>query len=164
MDSSNLLKTLLQLQLATDSSAVLHLPSILSSLNAEVLQPSSHTKKWTTRVNSLIHSKDAGARWAGLCIAQRTSIYSKPLMLECAQGWVTVVLPLLAVRMSTPVCQSKRRSYLLYYIRKMRGSLSSKQPCVSFKLCLLQPWVSRSSNDKYARLMSQNTRLRYCPW
>ena len=101
MEPTHPLKTLLQLQLASDSLAVLHLPFILSSLNSEGLQPSPHTQKWSTRINSLIHSKDTGARWAGLCIAQRTSIYSKALMLECAQSWVTVVLPMLSVRMST---------------------------------------------------------------
>lgn len=100
MDAVHPLKTLLQLQLASDALAVLHLPYVLSTLNSEVLQPSSHTQKWTTRVNSLIHSKDAGARWVGLCLAYQTSIYSKSLMLECAQSWVTVVLPLLSVRMS----------------------------------------------------------------
>lgn len=101
MDAPHPLKTLLQLQLASDSLAVLHLPFILSSLNPEVLQPSSHTPKWTTRVNSLIHAKDVGARWAGLCLAQQTAVYSKTLMLECAQSWVTVVLPMLSVRIST---------------------------------------------------------------
>ncbi|KAJ3551411.1 hypothetical protein NM688_g4721 [Phlebia brevispora] len=109
MDSNNPLKILLQLQLATDSSAVQHLPSVLSSLNPQVLQPSSHTQKWTARVNSLIHSKDAGARWAGLCIAQQTSIFSKALMLECAQGWVTVVLPLLSKNEGEPIIKAAIR-------------------------------------------------------
>ena len=100
MDTSNTLKHLLQFQLASDALAVLHLPYVLSALNAEALQASAHVQKWTTRINSLLYSKDAGARWAGLCIAQQSSIYSKALMLECAQSWVTVALPLLSVRMS----------------------------------------------------------------
>ncbi len=100
MDSTHPLKALLQLQLASDAYAVLHLPYILDSLNSEALRPSQHTQKWSTRVNSLIHSKDAGARWAGLCIAFNTSFFSRDLMLECAQSWVTAVVPLLSVRMS----------------------------------------------------------------
>jgi hypothetical protein len=94
---SHPLKTLLQLQLSSDGNAVLHLPYILSSLTQEAFAPSSHLQKWTTRINSLIHSKDGGARWAGLCIAHRTSILSKPVMLECAQSWVTASLSLIAV-------------------------------------------------------------------
>jgi hypothetical protein len=94
---SHPLKVLLQLHLASDSHAVLHLPSILSVVNAEVLQPSPHTQKWTTRIHSLLHSKDASARWAGLCIAMHTSVHSRALMLESAQGWITVALPLLSV-------------------------------------------------------------------
>lgn len=92
------LKVVLQLHLASDANAVLHLPSILASMNAEALQPSAHTQKWTTRIHSLLHSKDAAARWAGLCIALHTSVYSRALMMECAQAWITVALPILSVR------------------------------------------------------------------
>ena len=101
MDSTHPFKTLLQLQLASDALAVLHLPYIISTLTAEALQPSPHTPKWSSRINSLIHSKDAGARWAGLCIARQTATYSQSLMLESAQSWVTTVLPLISVRMSS---------------------------------------------------------------
>lgn len=94
------LKVLLQLHLASDSNAVLQLPSVLSALNAETLQQSAHTQKWTTRIHSLLHSKDASARWAGLCIALQTSVHSRPIMLESAQSWVTVALPALSVRPS----------------------------------------------------------------
>lgn len=97
MDSHSL-KNLLQLQLGSDRNAVLHLPYIVSSLNAESLQPSSHTPKWIARINSLVLSKDPGARWAGLCIAYQSSIYSRDLMMECAQPWVTGTLPMLSVR------------------------------------------------------------------
>lgn len=90
------LKTLLQLHLASDSHAVLHLPYILSTVTAEALQPSTHTPKWSTRIHSLLHSKDTSARWAGLCIALQTSIHSRPLMMECAQSWITVTLPALS--------------------------------------------------------------------
>jgi rRNA processing/ribosome biogenesis len=100
----HLLKTLLQLHLATDSSAVLHLPYILGALVPQTFNPpSAHTQKWTTRINSLIHSKDSGARWAGLSIALRTSVLAKSLMMECAQSWVGVVLPMLLVRLGLSI-------------------------------------------------------------
>ncbi|KAG6833947.1 hypothetical protein H0H87_007958 [Tephrocybe sp. NHM501043] len=62
MEPSHPLKALLQFQLATDAYSVLHLPYVLSTLTQEALLPSSHLPKWTTRINSLLHSKDAGAR------------------------------------------------------------------------------------------------------
>ena len=97
------LKVLLQLHLSSDANASLHLPHILSSVNTEILQPSAHTQKWTARVHSLLHSRDASARWAGLCIALQTSVFSRQLMTESAQGWATVTLPMLSVRVdSTP--------------------------------------------------------------
>ena len=127
MDTVHPLRTLLQLQLASDSNAVLHLPYILSTLDATTLQPSSHTQKWTSRLGSLIHSKDVGARWAGLCIAQRTAVLSNPLMLECAPGWVTVVLPMLSVRMSRYCLSStKLTSFTFGVIRKTRVFLFLK--------------------------------------
>ena len=97
MDPPHPLKALLQLQLASDSVAVLHLSYVLSSLTPTCFSPSSHTQNWTTRINSLLHSKDPGARWAGLCIAHQTSIFSKPIMIESAQSWLGVALPMLSV-------------------------------------------------------------------
>ena len=117
MDNHHPLKTLLQLHVASDGSAVLHLPYILSSLTSQALEPSSHLQKWKTRINSLIYSKDGGARWAGLCIALRTSVLSREIMLECAQSWVTASLSLVAVgtlpchisTTSNPMIQTFRR-------------------------------------------------------
>ncbi|KAF7355498.1 Pre-rRNA-processing protein rix1 [Mycena sanguinolenta] len=92
------LKALLQLQLGSDSYAVLHLPYILSALTAQSLLPSEHSTKWTARVNSLLQSKSPDARWAGLCLAHKTSVLSKSTMIECAQSWIGVALPVLSVR------------------------------------------------------------------
>ncbi|KAF7301847.1 RIX1 domain-containing protein [Mycena indigotica] len=97
------LKILLQLQLASDSSAVLHLPHTLASLTAETLLPSAHTSKWTARINSLLHAKTSDARWAGLCLAHKSSLLSQAMMIECAQGWIGIALPLLAKKEATPV-------------------------------------------------------------
>lgn len=100
MDFAHPLKAVLQLQLASDSSAALHLPYVLASVTSENFQPSPHLSKWTTRINSLLHSKDASGRWAGLCLATRTSTLSKSVMIECAQSWLGTVLPILSVRLS----------------------------------------------------------------
>lgn len=98
MDTSSVLKTLLQVHMASDAHAVLHLPYVLSTLTAESLQSSEHVQKWIARTNSLILSKDGGARWAGLCVALQTASLSKDLMIECAQTWVGATIPLLSVR------------------------------------------------------------------
>lgn len=103
MQSLHPLKGLLQVQLASDASAVLHLPYVLETLSAEHLQQSPHTQKWCTRVNSLLHSRDLGARWSGLCLALQTSVHSKSLMMEYAASWIGVALPLLSVRVSHSV-------------------------------------------------------------
>jgi hypothetical protein len=100
-DSVHPLKTFLQLQLATDGAAVQNLPYVVQFLSLQHLQPSSHVQKWASRINSLIHSKDPGARWAGLSIACQTSVLSRELMLENARGWVSATLPLFSVRLST---------------------------------------------------------------
>ena len=92
------LKTWLQLHLATDASAVTNLPFVLSSLTEENFLSQGHVQKWTIRINSLIHSKDPGARWAGLSIALRTATLSRDVMNECAHPWITVALPMLFVR------------------------------------------------------------------
>jgi hypothetical protein len=92
------LKTILQLHLASDVSAASHLPHALTVLDEQCLLPSSHISKLTARINSLLHSKEACGRWAGLCLAYRISECSKPLMIEYAQGWLSVALPLLSVR------------------------------------------------------------------
>ena len=99
MEGSHRLKELLQVQLASDSYAVLHLPFVLETLTKEDFAPSAHTQKWIARVNSLIHSKDSGAKWSGLCLAFQTATFSKDLMLECAQSWVGAAMPLFLVRL-----------------------------------------------------------------
>lgn len=103
MDSSQHLKTLLQVQLASDSSAVLNLPYILGSLNTQCFAPSAHLSNWTTRIHSLMCSKDPGGRWAGLCLAHKTSLYSQNIMIEFAQSWIGIAMPAITVCASTLV-------------------------------------------------------------
>jgi len=100
------LKTWLQLQLATDASAVINLPFVLNSLAEEDFLSQGHVQKWTIRINSLMHSKDPGARWAGLSIALRTAMLSKDVMNECAHGWITTSLPMLLVSAQILLCSS----------------------------------------------------------
>jgi hypothetical protein len=97
-ETSHPLKALLQLYLTTDAHAVASLPYVLESLDTNALLPSPHLPKWIARMNALIYSKDAGARWAGFCISLRTAELSKSLMMELAQGWVTAAVPVLFVR------------------------------------------------------------------
>lgn len=91
------MKTWLQLHLATDVSAVTNLPFVLNSLAQEDFLSQGHVQKWTMRITSLLHSKDPGARWAGLSIALKTAALSRDVMNECAHGWITVTLPMLLV-------------------------------------------------------------------
>ncbi|THV08346.1 hypothetical protein K435DRAFT_740384 [Dendrothele bispora CBS 962.96] len=99
-------KTILNVHLASDSVAVLHLPYVLQVLTAEHLQPSSHLSKLTSRINSLLHSKDTGARWTGLCLAYRTSTLSKSFMIESGQGWLAVALPIISKKEPLPVVRA----------------------------------------------------------
>ncbi|KAL1944305.1 hypothetical protein VTO73DRAFT_3490 [Trametes versicolor] len=129
MASSNRLKDLLQLQLASDAYAVLHLPFVLESLSKEDFQPSAHTQKWIARVNSLIHSKDPGARWSGLCLAFQTAVFSRSIMLECAQNWVAAAMPLL-VNQPVPTTKAAIRLLRLVFSCAMDVPEFQRQLCV----------------------------------
>ncbi|KAJ6490373.1 rRNA processing/ribosome biogenesis-domain-containing protein, partial [Mycena vitilis] len=109
MSDGHPLKALLQLQLGSDSYAVLHLPYVLASLTAESLLPSPHSSKWIARVNSLLHAKTPDARWAGLCLAHKTSVLSKSTMIECAQSWIGIALPVLSRKESPPIVAASVR-------------------------------------------------------
>ncbi|KAI0004959.1 rRNA processing/ribosome biogenesis-domain-containing protein [Russula compacta] len=108
-DPAHPLKTFLQLQLASDNAAVLNLPYVIQFLSPQHLQPSPHLQKWLTRINSLIHSKDPGARWAGLSIACHTSLLSRELMLEHARGWVSAALHLFSKQEPLPTLKAAIR-------------------------------------------------------
>ncbi|KAI9507018.1 rRNA processing/ribosome biogenesis-domain-containing protein [Russula earlei] len=108
-DSAHPLRTFLQFQLASDDAAVLNLPHVVQFLSPQHFKPSPHLQKWSTRINSLIHSKDPGARWAGLSIACRTSTLSRELMLENARGWVSAALPLFSKQEPLPTLKAATR-------------------------------------------------------
>ncbi|KAH9844088.1 rRNA processing/ribosome biogenesis-domain-containing protein [Rhodofomes roseus] len=137
MESVHPLKGLLQLQLASDASAVLHLPYVLETISAQHFVPSPHTQKWCTRVNSLIHSRDPGARWSGLCLALQTSIHSRSLMMEYATSWIGVALPLLSK--DEPVTSLKAA------IRLLRRIFSSAMDVAEFQRQICLPNVPKFS-------------------
>ncbi|KJA29888.1 hypothetical protein HYPSUDRAFT_31915 [Hypholoma sublateritium FD-334 SS-4] len=109
MEPSNHLQSLLQIQLASDASAVRHLPYCLSTLTKECLKPSAQSTKWTNRISSLLHSKESGARWAGLCLAYKSSLLSQKLMIDAAQSWISVALPLLSRNEPLPTVKAAVR-------------------------------------------------------
>ncbi|KAH9899725.1 rRNA processing/ribosome biogenesis-domain-containing protein, partial [Cubamyces lactineus] len=123
------LRDLLQLQLASDAYTVLHLPFVLESLSKEDFQPSAHTQKWIARVNSLIHSKDPGARWSGLCLAFQTAVFSRNIMLECAQSWVAAAMSLL-VNQPVPTTKAAIRLLRLVFSSAMDVPEFQRQLCV----------------------------------
>lgn len=98
METGAQIKSLLQTQLASDLSAVKYLPYCLDTLTQDDFLPSSHLTKWTTRINSLMHSKEPGARWAGLCLAYKTSLLSQSIMIQSAQSWLPTIISMLSVR------------------------------------------------------------------
>jgi len=119
MHHENPVENILQLQLSSDALAVLYLPSILSILSpvhfsSDVKANSTDgtglgvsqvapitpamLNKWCTRVLSLMQSKDAGARWAGICLAKKTGELRRDVVVEYAQRWINLTLPSLSVR------------------------------------------------------------------
>ncbi|KAG7096761.1 hypothetical protein E1B28_004173 [Marasmius oreades] len=100
---SDTLKTVLNVQLASEASSTVNLPYILQVLSPNYFSSSPHLSKWVLRVNSLLHSKDPGAKWSGLCLARATALNCRQLMIENAQMWLQVAIPLLSKKEPPPV-------------------------------------------------------------
>ncbi|KAH7344070.1 rRNA processing/ribosome biogenesis-domain-containing protein [Rhizoctonia solani] len=89
------LELLLQNHLGTDDAlSTLQQPDIFGE--ARVLG------KWNARINSFLHSREAASRWVGLCLARYTALGSRQILVDNAQGWVGVVLPMLSKPESAP--------------------------------------------------------------
>ncbi|KAK0231019.1 rRNA processing/ribosome biogenesis-domain-containing protein [Armillaria fumosa] len=129
-DTTIQLKTLLQLHLATDTSAAQNLPYILDILTSEHLSPSPHLTKWTSRIYSLLHSKDAPGKWAGLCLAHRTSLLSKIVMIEHAQQWLTIALRVLSRKEAKPVLKAAVNLCRIIFCSAMDVSEFQRQVCL----------------------------------
>ncbi|KAI0033323.1 rRNA processing/ribosome biogenesis-domain-containing protein [Vararia minispora EC-137] len=131
MDSHVLLKVCLQHHLATDPSAVTNIPYLISVLTPEALAPSVHTQKWTARISTLLHAKDSAAHWAGLVLALRTACLSRSLLLEHAQSWLGVTLPILS--------KSETASVLKAAVRLLAYILAAAQDVPEFQRQLATP-------------------------
>ncbi|KZT72556.1 hypothetical protein DAEQUDRAFT_704985 [Daedalea quercina L-15889] len=165
MESLHPLKSLLQLQLASDSSAVLHLPYVVETLSAEHFAPSQHTQKWCTRINSLIHSRDAGARWSGLCLALQTSVHAKSLMMEYAPSWIGVALPLLSKNEPVPDLKAAIRLLRQIFSSVIEVAEFQRQICLpnvpKFSAALMSLAAGNSEQD--AKLLALNTLTHLIP-
>ncbi|VDC07334.1 unnamed protein product [Peniophora sp. CBMAI 1063] len=130
---------LLTSHLATDVSACQLLPEVVRVLdsNPQILGPSPHQQKWVARVSSLLHSKEPSARWAGLTLALRTAQLCKPLMLERAQGWVALALPMLSKNEPPPNVKAA--------IRLLAHVLSAAIDVPEFTRLLATPTVPKFS-------------------
>lgn len=159
MDPPHPLKALLQLQLPSDSYAVHNLPYVLSSLTPAALRPSPHIQKWIARISSLLYSKDPGARWAGLCIAHETSIHSKSIIIDCAQTWLAVALPLLSRNEPVPTLKAS--------IRLLRQIFISATEVPEFQRRIATPNIPKFSAVLISLTDKQHDRVlkvRYCIW
>ncbi|KAF8743078.1 rRNA processing/ribosome biogenesis, partial [Rhizoctonia solani] len=109
------LELVLQNHLGTDESAIKYLPNVLTVLQQPgILQETRVLGKWNARINSFLHSREAASRWVGLYIARYTALGSRQILIDNAQGWVGVVLPMLSKPESPPNHYSAIR--LLSYI------------------------------------------------
>ncbi|CAE6454357.1 unnamed protein product [Rhizoctonia solani] len=91
------LELLLQNHLGTDESALKYLPNALSTLQqSDIFGEARVLGKWNARINSFLHSREAASRWVGLYLARYTALGSRQILVDNAQGWVGVVLPMLS--------------------------------------------------------------------
>ncbi|KAF9057988.1 rRNA processing/ribosome biogenesis-domain-containing protein [Panaeolus papilionaceus] len=119
METGAQIKSLLQTQLASDLSAVKYLPYCLDTLTQDDFLPSSHLTKWTTRINSLMHSKEPGARWAGLCLAYKTSLLSQSIMIQSAQSWLPTIISMLSRNETLPTLKAAVRLLRIVFTSAM---------------------------------------------
>ncbi|TCD69857.1 hypothetical protein EIP91_005934 [Steccherinum ochraceum] len=165
MEPSQSLKTLLQVHLANDAHAVLHLPYVLSTLDAEALRSQEHLQKWIARLSSLLTSKDGGARWAGLCLAFQTAHLSKDLMVECAQTWVGATIPLLSKPEPLPVWKAAIRLMRRVFTGAMDVPEYQRQVCTpnvpKFSLALVA--VGQKTSDVELKVLVFETLTHLIP-
>lgn len=94
------LELLLQNHLGTDVAALNHLPEVLVVLQQpDIFGDGARAGvlgKWNARISSLLHSREASSRWVGLYLARYTALASRQILVDNAQGWVGVVLPMLS--------------------------------------------------------------------
>lgn len=166
------LESIVQLQLATETTSVFYLPSVLESLTEELFQLSPHSSagrtKWIARVNSLLHSKEPAGRWAGACLARRTAAVSKEILLECASGWIAAALPWFSVRTPNPTLfggtqkrnQKKSIDMAATVRKKTKLAKSYVRVWHSLSGCLKPPRAMQSLDGRSLRPMYPGLPLR----
>ncbi|KAK0498557.1 rRNA processing/ribosome biogenesis-domain-containing protein [Armillaria luteobubalina] len=171
-DTTIQLKTLLQLHLATDTSSAQNLPYILDILTSEHLSPSPHLTKWTSRIYALLHSKDAPGKWAGLCLAHRTSLLSKSVMIEHAQQWLTIALRVLSRKEAQPVLKATINLCRIIFCSAMDVSEFQRQVCLPnvtkftqtiITLCDGEPDIVSSVTKRGLQVLLLNTLAKIIP-
>ncbi|CAE6463879.1 unnamed protein product [Rhizoctonia solani] len=109
------LELLLQNHLGTDESALKYLPDVITILEQpEIFGEARVLGKWNARISSFLHSREAASRWVGLYLARYTALGSRQILVDNAQGWVGVVLPMLSKPEPSPNHYAATR--LLSYI------------------------------------------------
>ncbi|KAL1915165.1 uncharacterized protein VTP21DRAFT_7646 [Calcarisporiella thermophila] len=93
---ADLLHHLLTSYIVDDNHIEEYVPFILSCLRLRPLlfssSQSSTQHKWSTRLNSLLQSKCAGARWSAICLVRVTAEQSEELYTENVVGWCSALL------------------------------------------------------------------------
>ncbi|KAF9509877.1 hypothetical protein BS47DRAFT_1300928 [Hydnum rufescens UP504] len=111
-----LLDVILQRQLASDEAAVVNVLNVLSLITPSVLSSSTSQRLWIARINTLLERpKHYGARWAGLCLAHRTALLNRELLVGSAQTWISFALPLLSRDEPIPTMVSAIHLLVLLY-------------------------------------------------
>ncbi|KDN48003.1 hypothetical protein RSAG8_03019, partial [Rhizoctonia solani AG-8 WAC10335] len=109
------LELLLQNHLGTDESALKYLPDVITILEQpDIFGEARVLGKWNARISSFLHSREAASRWVGLYLARYTALGSRQILVDNAQGWVGVVLPMLSKPEPSPNHYAATR--LLSYI------------------------------------------------
>jgi hypothetical protein len=129
------LDILLHSYFTNDERVVQHLPAIIDSLEPSNFGSTAQNSKWTNRINALLHAKQPASRWAGLVLAHHTSLHSKDIMVDQAQSWLAIALPIISVsflfhfptlahfffqRREAAPCQSAAIRLLCYVCAKAR--------------------------------------------
>ncbi|KAI9257883.1 rRNA processing/ribosome biogenesis-domain-containing protein [Sporodiniella umbellata] len=103
MQNSELLEVIINNYLSKESILIKNLPFVLDALlNHNLLAETSNDeiaslhKKWTVRLNSLLHSKVSAIRWCSISLIKTTCESSHSLLVAHAKGWSAQLLGFLA--------------------------------------------------------------------
>ncbi|CAM0135953.1 hypothetical protein VKS41_001601 [Umbelopsis sp. WA50703] len=108
--------------LLNDSQIERYLPFVLESLSlARYIEDdsaeSTNFHKWITRLNSLLHSKNSTARYAGITLIRATCEQSNMLYLANVSSWVPNILNLLTRPEPTAVQEEAIKTLLMLFAK-----------------------------------------------